>query len=233
LSRSKPRKINGLFVLVATVGIVFGSAAPAAAAYTVTGSGLNGLGYELGPNYRALCSDNNNQFTGAWFETTYYLITHSSSTYLVYDNGTPVAYYTGPASMNIQHEDMIAGPQGAMPTDDLGTHCSGTVFTADEVPLTRARVSGSATNGGVLGSVSCDVTQANGTYLRVLNDVDFDFNVSCTVKGNTSSLNQTRVGVPIKHHMDGVQVICGYIVGGCAHPDAGSQLTTTFSIQAS
>lgn len=222
MSASKPRKINGLFVLVATIGILFGSAGPAAA--TVTGGAANGVGYELGPNFAKLCSDTNNTFTGAYFSTTYYLITHQSATFLVYDGAVPVAYYSGPLSVNAQHEGAILGPQGGKPAV-IGDCTNGQVFSPAQVPLTRATLMGAA-NGG---SVNCAVN-GNGSYLRVTDDVTITFTGSCTVVGNTSGLTATRTHTATQT-WTGKQTICQSVPSpGCTHADAGSQLTGTLSI---
>lgn len=205
---SKPRSTNGLLLLVAVVGLIFGSAGPAAAShYSITGGGTDSPGEEWGPNLDQLCSDNNNQFTGAQFETTYYLITESNFTFLLYDTGFPVAYYSGPISMNIQHGDAVFGPQGAAPGE-----CTGSEITPAPVPLTKATAQG-AVNGstGQPGAVNCQSRDTTpGTYTRVASDVTFDFDVSCTVKGNESNLYASRY-VWTTFTISGTQNTSGYL----------------------
>ncbi len=193
--------MNGLFLLVAVVGLVFGSAGPAAATHqSLQGGGGEAPGEEWGPSAHALCSDSNNQFAGAHFRSTYYLITEDAFTILVREGGTPVALYEGPVSMNIKHGDAVFGPQGARPGE-----CNLLPLVAAPVPLTLATAQG-ASGGGALNCQSIDTTP--GTYNRVLSDVRFDFNVSCTVQGTSLG---TRVGVPTTFSMAATQNTSGYL----------------------
>lgn len=223
MPRSKPWRINGLFLLLATVGILFGSAGPAAASHLAAqGGSTDGLGYEVGPAFDEICGANN-QIVGLQFETTYYLITHQTAHYVVRDNGLPVAYYSGPVSMNIQHGDMVWGLQGAAPDE-----CTGQFLVPAAIPLTKATVLGSS----AAGSVSCQMLTPNGSYLRVATDVTITFDLWCTVSGNTSGLTGTR-SLTISHTVTGTQVPCFQMPGGCENGSARSQLTTAFTITGS
>lgn len=203
---SKPRSINGLLLLAAVVGLVFGSAGPAAASHhTVQGGSSDDYGEEWGPATDQLCSADN-QFTGAHFETTYYLITNTPFTFVIRDNGFPVVQYDGTVTMNIQHGEMVSAPQGAAPGD-----CPVGILVPAAVPLTKATVLGNSSGSSGAGSVNCQPRDTTpGTYERIDDDFEFNFNLSCTVKGNTSGLTASRY-VWTTFTMSGTQNTSGYL----------------------
>ncbi len=206
MSTSKPRSINGLFLLVAVVGLVFGSAAPAAASHLTVSKplSLGGIGEEWGPSVNQLCSSTQNVFTGAHFTTTYYLLTETVE-YKVHESGANDTHFIGPISMNIQHGDMVSAPLGAAP-GTCATYGGGSIAPAP-VPLTRARVHSRNDN-----NVNCDSPDPTpGTYNRSGATVHFDFNVSCTI-ASTLPVNPTRM-VWLNYDVYGIQGTDGYLKG--------------------
>lgn len=205
---SKPRSNNGLVLLVAVIGLVFGSAGPAAASHLTIQGGGNGdaPGDEWGPNVNLVCSDVNNVFAGKQFATTYYLITENNFTVVLRENGMPIVHYEGPISMNLQHGDMLAAPQGARAgTCNEDNHEE--IVVPGPVPLTRATAQGKPSSG----AINCQSRDTvPGTYTRLESNVLFDFDVSCTVQGNSSGLTATRY-VWTTFSMAGTQNTSGYL----------------------
>lgn len=231
MSTSKRWRTNGLFLLVAVVGLVFASAGPASAFHSPPqGGGTSSIGYELGPDFDELCSSITQAFQGAQYETTYYLLT-ANGTYVMRDHSTGniVAYFQGLVTMDAQHGDMVSAPQAARPGE-----CDGNPVVADEIFLTDGWIA----DGASSGNVDCQMggageTPANGYYLRQLTDqVTIEMRLTCDITGNTSGLTGTVNDATITHRWTGTQTPCFEVPGGCVNPDAGSVLVGSYSFVA-
>lgn len=205
MSTSKPRNINGLLLLAAVVGLLLSSAAPASASHlTIAKSASQGIGQEWGPSVDEFCSELGLKPMGAQFETTYYLITENVN-YVVYDTGSPVAHFSGLITMNAQHGDMVAAPQGASPGE-----CTGLPVLPAPVPLTRATVSDASA-----ANLDCRQTygvSTDNSYRRVDSNFKLDFFAACTITGNTSGLTAKR-NVWLQFDVYGTQNTSGYLKG--------------------
>lgn len=238
-------RTNGLVVLVALVGLVFGSAGPAIAQDEPTVGAGAGTGWEYArsnpePAGPDPCATETPPSGEAWSSATF-VLTHNASTYDSVDPGGPtIASYVGPTQMTITIGPFVASPQGAAPgTCESAVYVAG-VLVPGPVPIVDAEVTGQFTVDGVTGSVDCQMTVSNGFYTRVNSTVAFTFVVECDIMGNVVPGSVTNV--PVRHWVEGQQTPClpspPFVPTNCdllnetVNPDPSGQgtshMTTTF-----
>lgn len=235
-------RTNGLVVLVALVGLVFGTAGPAAAQTEPTVGAGAGPGLEYPSQQFAECGPFGNPLLDAPYGVAFSDDTFVLSQTGTYDSVNPttnitIASYAGPIEITITTGPVVQAPQGAADGGCQSVAGTPSPVVLSPVKITHVEITGQAlllplTSGTSKGGVYCNNVKPGGTYTRVQSAVVFTFTVDCDITGNVTPFTGAVQNVPVRHVIEGTQVPClgEFVPDPCVvqGPDASSVLATTF-----